>query len=120
MRNLFDHSAFFSYYILASSNNQCKTVGGPDSFQKCIFPFKWNGNTYYGCPIDPDDNSKTWCSTRVDQGGNHITGQNKYGFCNEACPKHTLTPKSEGITYQKLLKQTQIGKINLRCYFLIT
>jgi len=81
--------------FLSSSNNQCKTVGGPDSSQKCIFPFKWNGNTYYGCPIDPDDNSKTWCSTRVDQGGNHVTGQNKYGFCNEACPKHTLTPKSE-------------------------
>jgi len=78
---------------LSSTNTQCKTVGGPDPFKKCVFPFTWNGNTYYGCPTDPDDSSQTWCSTSVDGRGNHVTGQKKYGFCNEACPKHSLAPK---------------------------
>ena len=92
----FSFSTFFTSIFLASTNSQCKTVGGPDPFKKCVFPFKWNGNTYYGCPTDPDDRSKTWCSTKVDTGGNHVTGQKKYGFCNEVCPKHSSIANSKG------------------------
>ena len=94
--NLIIFLRYFLLINLASTNTICKTVGGPDPFKKCVFPFTWNGNTYYGCPTDPDDSSKTWCSTSVDGRGNHITGQKKYGFCNDACPKHSLAPKLKG------------------------
>ena len=39
-----------------------------------------------GCPIDHKDNSKRWCSTKVDSEGNHIANQNEYGYCADDCP----------------------------------
>ena len=41
-----------------------------------------------GCPVDTQDNSKRWCSTKVDRNGNHMVGQNQYGNCNQCCPRH--------------------------------
>jgi len=72
----------------------CSTVGGPDPYKQCKFPFTWNGNTYYGCPVDPDHRGKRWCSTQVDGYGNHVTGKRKYGFCSNTCPKHPSTSKT--------------------------
>jgi len=67
--------------------NLCLTKSGPSSNQPCIFPFIWYGKTYNGCPIDPDDSSQRWCSTKVDSNGNHITGQGNWGHCSSKCPK---------------------------------
>ena len=39
-----------------------------------------------GCLIDHDDRSKHWCSTKVDSSGNHIVGQNEFGYCSKNCP----------------------------------
>ena len=66
----------------------CKTVSGPSPNQKCILPFSFNGVTYQNCPKDPDDSSLNWCSTKVDQNGQHITGIGAYGYCSNGCPKH--------------------------------
>ena len=41
---------------------------------------------FLGCPIDHKDNSKRWCSTKVDSIGNHIADQNEYGYCADDCP----------------------------------
>ena len=65
----------------------CRTKSGPSPNQPCIFPFTWNGKTYNGCPIDPEDSSERWCSTKVDSNGNHITGQGNWGHCNSKCRK---------------------------------
>ena len=56
--------------------------------RKCIFPFTHDGKTYHGCPIEPDDPTKRWCSTLVDKAGHHVVGKNKYGHCSENCPSH--------------------------------
>ena len=74
------HSTF---YITA-----CTTVSGPNTFAKCVFPFTYERITHWGCPVDPDDSSKRWCSTRTDRKGNHIIGQNEYGHCDITCPNH--------------------------------
>lgn len=75
--------------IEQDSSKICYTVGGPSPGLPCVFPFRFNGNIYFGCPVDPDDRSKTWCSTKTDSKGNHISGQNAYGHCALNCPKHT-------------------------------
>ena len=72
------------------NSGQCVTVSGPNPGKLRIFPFKFNGKTYNGCETDPDDRTKTWCSTKVDSRGNHITGQNEYGHCGINCPRHTV------------------------------
>ena len=42
---------------------------------------------FLGCLVDHEDNSKRWCSTKVDSNNNHIANQNEYGYCEDDCPK---------------------------------
>ena len=65
----------------------CTTTSGPDSDKPCVFPFTFAKVTYNNCTTkgnEPGDN-KAWCSTKVDESGNHIGGQGNYGFCEQRC-----------------------------------
>ena len=64
------------------------TVSGANPNKPCIFPFKYNGGTYYACTLDNAHftENKPWCSTLVDNQGNHINGQGKWGSCGSNCP----------------------------------
>ncbi|XP_059081531.1 peroxidase-like [Tigriopus californicus] len=91
---------------VGGGRGRCSTVSGPNPGKPCIFPFTYQGVTYKGCPIDPEDSSKRWCSTRTDRSGNHVTGQGEYGHCDQSCPIHRSqsnnkrrpgsAPRSEG------------------------
>ena len=60
------------------------TVSGADPNKPCIFPFIFNNETHYGCIWDLND-SYAWCSTKVDDQGNHIWGN--WGKCDGSkCP----------------------------------
>ena len=74
----------------------CHTISGPNPNKKCIFPFKHAGKTYFGCPIDPEDKTKRWCSTQVDSGGNHVTNKGQYGHCATNCPQDKQNSNSCG------------------------
>ena len=52
---------------------------------ECIFPFTFNNFTYNGCPTDPVDDSKRWCSTMTDENGIHVTGDGTWGYCTPGC-----------------------------------
>ena len=75
------------FCLFTELEDTCKTVGGPSANQPCVFPFKWSGKTYTSCPVDPDDSDETWCSTKTDSEGNHITGQGLWGQCGPKCKK---------------------------------
>jgi len=59
----------------------------------CQFPFKFYGETYYGC-IDFSSKkqgrkvpAEPWCSTKVrGPERKHVRGGSHYGNCNSACP----------------------------------
>ena len=74
----------------------CRTIGGPNTNANCVLPFTWQGQTYHGCPVDPDDPSKRWCSTQIDNLGHHVTGKNQYGFCSKECSIHIGQTSSRG------------------------
>ena len=57
-------------------------------FKKCRFPFHFKGQKYEGCPVDPDDSTKRWCSTKVYPNGTHVSGQGEWGHCSPTCPSH--------------------------------
>ena len=38
-----------------NQNSRCFTVSGPNPGKRCIFPFKFNGKTFNGCDVDPED-----------------------------------------------------------------
>merc|ERR1712226_1142598 len=69
----------------ADLRRTCNTVSGPSAGKPCVFPFTWQGKTFNSCTKEGDDQGKLWCSTMVDQAGNHVTGQGQYGFCSQAC-----------------------------------
>merc|ERR1712106_117195 len=50
----------------------------------CQFPFTIGAKTYTSCTIDND--TKPWCSTKVDGNGNHISSNSVWGYCTEDCP----------------------------------
>merc|ERR1711936_39488 len=58
----------------------CTTEAG----ERCQFPFTIGSTTYTSCTKDFDENSKPWCSTKVDSEGNSITSF--WGHCTEECP----------------------------------
>ena len=64
----------------------CKTTIGADPNTLCIFPFRYKGKTYDACTWKDADqtNNQAWCSTKVDNLGNHVRG--KWGDCGQGCP----------------------------------
>ena len=56
-----------------------------DPEKECIFPFTFNNFTYNGCPTDPNDETKRWCSTKTDEDGIHVTGDGNWGHCTSGC-----------------------------------
>ena len=64
------------------------TVSGADPNKPCIFPFIFNNEAHYGCIWNPNDLSlPAWCSTKIDDEGNHIGGQGNWGNCDGSkCP----------------------------------
>jgi hypothetical protein len=72
----------------------CDTVGGPNPGKPCIFPFIHGFETFSGCPADP--NGQYWCSTKVNSSGNHISGQDEWGYCSKNCPQEFYTLLQQG------------------------
>ena len=63
---------------------------------QCEFPFKYKGETHYGCidyidvkngqkvPLNKGD--KPWCSTKVSGSDReHVSGGGYYGECDSSC-----------------------------------
>ena len=57
-----------------------QTVGGPKAGEFCVFPFKFNGVPQLSC-IEDTEEKKSWCSTLVDDDGEHVGGSNNWGYC---------------------------------------
>jgi len=54
-----------------------------DPGNECVFPFKHDDITYFGCPIDPEDATRRWCSTKTDENDVHVKGS--FGYCTKGC-----------------------------------
>ena len=67
----------------------CSTVSdGPNPNELCVFPFKLHGITYNQCTTAGNDrnDSNPWCSTLVDDSGEHIGEGDNWGNCGPNCP----------------------------------
>jgi len=63
--------------------------------KKCIFPFKYSGQTFHRCTALHDPELKTWCSTMVDGEGNHLTSGGFWGHCGQDCSKKIPSNQNE-------------------------
>ena len=56
-----------------------------------MFPFVHNNVTYYGCPTDPEDEIRRWCSTKTDENDVHVDNEDAWGYCESSCNPHILS-----------------------------
>ena len=77
--------SFSSLDFTILSGDECKTTGGKQPNNNCVFPFWFKGTVYETCITVEDDTP--WCSTEVDSNGHHVDGQ--WGYCGEGCPGTT-------------------------------
>ena len=68
---------------------------GPQKNKACVLPFRIKGTIYKECTSEKDPDNKFWCSTKVDENGEHIVGQGNFGFCHEDCNFGTIHFGSE-------------------------
>ena len=89
LENIFYSNAsnfFFLKSHTGSAIKRCQTTNEPGSKVKnspCKFPFTNNGEKYDSCTTDNDPDGRFWCSTKVDQSGNHQKGN--WGYCSRKC-----------------------------------
>ena len=74
-----------SFNILAAYEN-CVTVASPSTGMKCMLPFKFRGLFFNACPSDPSPTGNPWCSTKIDDNGEHIYEGPHWGECSPDCP----------------------------------
>ena len=55
---------------------------------ECKFPFIHKGIEHHGCTYEDSNDNHPWCSLQVDENGNHVTGQGRWGICGLHCPKY--------------------------------
>ena len=72
--------------LVSVSDQACVTTNN----SPCIFPFRHKNITHVGCTLDHSGDSLAWCSTKVDQAGNHVSGQSAFGPCVESCPRDVV------------------------------
>ena len=80
--------------MFVSFTESCRVKdGATNSFVQCEFPFKFEGETHYGC-IDYTEvkNGRKvlgdpWCSTKVEgPQRRHVRGGGHFGNCDNSCP----------------------------------
>ena len=52
----------------------------------CVFPFKYNDEEYNECTWEEAPTGEAWCSTLVDEAGNHVENKKKWAVCGPGCP----------------------------------
>jgi hypothetical protein len=56
----------------------------------CIFPFRYNGQAFSECITIDDPEYKLWCSTKVDDDGEHVPDGGYWGHCGPECEENKI------------------------------
>ena len=84
MEDIFAKIIVFAFN-LAIISAQCTTIvttGGTQIPERCKFPFRFQGQAFQKCTTFGDNDNLEWCSVDIDDQGNHIPGQGRWGHCD--------------------------------------
>merc|ERR1719319_47758 len=83
----------------SGSGSSCMTIDGPANGSSCVFPFNYMDTTINTCTtIDGDE--RPWCSTQVDENGDHVANVGAWGYCDASCPGAGSGSTVEGTTVE--------------------
>ena len=71
-----------------STLGDCHTVTGPNLCANCVFPFKYRGETFYGCTHLNQASLRPWCATNETYDENEFNKNKLWGDCSESCLTH--------------------------------
>ena len=79
-----DHKKSLTFWEICDENCDLEDERECDT-SRCKFPFKFVGRVHSSCTdvMKQYTKYKPWCSTEVDEAGNHISGT--WGNCDESC-----------------------------------
>ena len=79
--------------VLVTGLRCARTSTDADSPQKdkaCVYPFIVNNKINNNCTRDHDGHERAWCSTKVDENGHHVIGQNEWGYCDSGWKSNSI------------------------------
>ena len=91
---------FFDFSLVESQGNETFSIEGNKS---CIFPFIYDGNTYYGCRVY---GGLPLCSTKVDENGFHVREPGNVNACDPNCLTQEEAMKRRKWKKEKTFKMT--------------
>ena len=72
---------------ILGDETECETIGG----DKCVFPFTYQGRTYFACTADDSDNGAPWCAVQVQADSRRTVLRGKWEDCSPDCPGYDLS-----------------------------
>ena len=85
--NVLSHAAWIRNIIGGDKEEICTTKDG----RICQFPFTFQGTKYTECTAESDPHDRLWCSTKVDDNGDHVQNEGQWGHCSSECQDTKVT-----------------------------
>ena len=101
---------FFDFSLVESQGNETFSIEESQGNKSCIFPFIYDGNTYYGCWVY-GYGGLPWCSTEVDENGVHVDTKEQENL--NACDPDCMT-QEEAMKSQVKWKKEKTFKMTLQ------
>ena len=78
--------------VRPTSSPECQTIAG----DSCVFPFTFQGVTYYACTTDHSDNGSPWCAVQVRDTNTRTVLAGKWEDCSPQCPGYDPSGRNYG------------------------
>ena len=109
-------STFKDFFLFSEVNctdstlGDCHTVTGPNLCANCVFPFKYQGETFYGCTHVNQASLRPWCATNETYDENELNTNKLWGDCSESCLNHEEVLRKRKEREEKKLKKEKKKK----------
>ena len=78
------------------TDSQCLTTANSpqNPSSQCLFPFNFDGQEFNECLKD-FNTGNFWCPTELEDNGDYIPNEDKWGFCGSSCPPLKVSRRAE-------------------------
>lgn len=82
--------------LIVTQCSTVETIGGTETPEECIFPFKYKNQTFHDCTTFDESDDKEWCSVETDSQGDHMFDLRRWGYCDQIkCSQDSNTNEAQ-------------------------